>query len=145
MTKLVLDMDAMQDDFFADTAMIGIVSAEPAYRFCWILNNYFDIEFRNYPEQNISVKKKDNTYYFPTYQHDVPNSNYKYLLYKLKSGKETLLPETKHLDYLWLVQTARPEHDAHLLYNQVKNIPEVQLAQLLATDQIKKSLNNLLV
>ena len=145
MAKLVLDMGAMQNDFFADTAMIGIVSAQPGYRFCWMVNNYFDIDFKNYPEQNIALKKKDTTLYFPTYQYDLSNSSYKYLLYKLKNGSESLLPETKQLDYLWLIQTADPEHDAHIILQELRNIPDVQLAQLLVTEQLKKSLGNLLV
>ena len=145
MAKLLLDMGAMQDDFFADTAMIGIVSAQAGYRFCWMLNKHFDIAFKNYPEQNITFKKKDNTFYYPTYQYDLDNCDHKYLLYKLKSGNETLIPETKQLDYLWLIQTANPEHDAHIILRELKNIPDVQMAQQLATEQIKKSLNNLLV
>lgn len=145
MAKLVLDVEAMQEDFFADTAMIGIASAQPGSRFCWMMNRHFDIDFKGYPEQNICLKKKENIFYFPTYQYDIENSGYKYLLYKLKCGSETLLPETKHLDYLWLVQTAEPEHDAHRICEQLKSIAEVQLTQMLAPELIKKSLNNLLV
>jgi hypothetical protein len=145
MAKLVLDMDAMQDDFFGDAAMIGIVSAQPGYRFCWMLNRHFDIDFKNYPEQNISLKRKENTFHFPTYQYDIDNCEHKYLLYKLKNGSETLIQETKQLDYLLLIQTADPDHDAHILLKELRNIPDVQLAQMLEADQIKKSLSNLLV
>src|ERR1035437_4418925 len=149
MAKLVLNTSAMLEDFFEGTAMIGIVTAQPAYRFCWILNNYFDINFIRDPEQNLSLQKKDkekkeNQYHFPIYQYDMPNSSHKYLLYKLKSGSESLLPETKQMDYLWLIQTANPEEDANLIANELKNIPDVQLAQILVPDQLK-SLNNLLV
>src|SRR4051812_42346430 len=113
MSKMVLDMSAMQDNFFADAAMIGIVSAMPAYRLCWMLNERFDINFVREPEQDIMMKKKNVSYCFPIYQYDLPNSGHKYLLYKLKNGKETLLPETKQLDYLWLLQTGDPEADAY--------------------------------
>jgi len=144
MAKLVLDTSAMQDDFFAGTAMIGIGTAQQGYRFCWILNQYFDINFLRDPDQNLCLQKKDSQYYFPIYQYDLPNSSHKYLLYKLKNGNESLLPETRQLDYLWLIQTANPDEDALHIANELRNIPDVQLAQILSPDQLK-NLNNLLV
>ena len=144
MAKMVLDMAAMQEDFFADSAMIGIVTAMPAYHFCWQLNRHFDINFLRDPDQNIPLQKKDNYYYFPIYQYNFPNSSHKYLLYKLKNGNESLLPETRQLDFLWLIQTANPEDDADQIAAELRNIPGVQLAQILIAEQLK-SINNLLV
>jgi hypothetical protein len=144
MTKMVLDMAAMQEDFFAETAMIGIVAALPAYHFCWLLNDHFDINFTREPEQNIYVQKKGIQYSFPTYQYNLPNSYHKYLLYKLKNGQELLLPETKQMDYLWLIQTANFDDDAKSIARELRNIASIQMAQLLGSEQLK-SLNNLLV
>lgn len=137
-------MEAMHEDFFADAAMIGIVTAVPGYHLCWLLNRHFDINFVREPDQNLPLQKKNNQYYFPIYQYDFPNSGYKYLLYKLKNGNESLLPETKLLDYLWLVQTASPDSDADAIAAELRNIPDIQLAQILAPDQLK-NLNNLLL
>ncbi len=144
MAKLKLDISAMQEDFFEDAAMIGIVTAMPAYHLCWLLNKHFDIEFVRKPEQDISLQKSDTLYNFPIYQFDLPNSEQKYVLYKLKDGKEPLLPETRLLDYLWLIQTAGPAADADFIAAELKNIPDIQMAQKLAPDQLK-SLSNLLV
>ncbi len=136
-------MAAMQEDFFADTAMIGISTAAQGYRLCWLLNRHFDINFERDPDQNLSSRKKEKEYYFPIYHCPFPNSNHKYSLYKLKNGTETLLPEAKQLDYVWMVQTANPELDAMDIVRELRNIPEVQLATVLASDQLK-NLNNLL-
>jgi hypothetical protein len=144
MAKLVLDTEAMQEDFFADTAMLGIAAAAPAYHLCWILNRHFDIDFVRDAEQNLSMQKKGEQYYFPIYKYDLPNSSHKYLLYKLKSGTESLLPETKQLDYLWLIQSANPEDDAARIARELRNIATVQLAQLLVPDQLK-NVNNLII
>ncbi len=142
---MTLDTSAMQEDFFTDTAMIGIGTAQQGYRFCWLLNRHFDINFLRDVEQNICVQKKDTSkHYFPIYQYDLPNSSHKYLLYKLKTGNEFLLPETRQLDYLWLIQTATPDEDARQIAAGLRNIPEVQLAQILDADQLK-NINNLLV
>jgi hypothetical protein len=137
-------MGAMQDDFFADTAMIGIVTAMQGYRLCWMLNKYFDINFIRDPEQTILLQKKEHSFYFPVYRYDMANSSHKYVLYKLKNGNETLLPEVKQLDYLWLVQTANPEDDAWQLSRNIKNISDIQLSQILEAEQLK-NIKNLIV
>ena len=142
--KLELNVLEMQEDFFGDAAMIGIVTAMPGYHLCWLLNKLFEIEFIRDPDQDIPMQKKENLYYFPIYQYNFPESSYKYMLYKLKNGNEPLLPETKQLDYLWLVQTDSPEEDAYYIAGKLRNIPDIQLAQILEADQLK-SLSNLLV
>jgi hypothetical protein len=55
-----------------------------------------------------------------------------------------LLPETRQLDYLWLIQTAEPEHDALLILSELKRMNEVQLSQMLTAGQLK-NMENLLV
>jgi hypothetical protein len=144
MAKMVLDTEAMQEDFFADTAMLGIATASPAYHLCWLLNRHFDINFIRDADLNISTQKKDDQYYFPIYKYDLPNSSHKYLLYKLKNGTESLLPEPRQLDYLWLIQTANPEEDAERIAREIRNIPDIQLAQILVPGQLK-NVNNLLI
>jgi len=144
MAKLVLDMDAMQEDFFSESALIGIGTALQAYNLCWHLNSRFDIAFERDPDQNISVKKKDKQFECPVYVYYLPNSNYKYLLYKLKNGADSLIPEARQLDYIWLVQTANPETDAQEILSELRQWGEIQLAQILSPIQLK-SLSNLLV
>ncbi len=144
MAKLVLDMSAMEENFFEESAMMGIGTALPAYNLCWMLNKTFDINFIRDTEQNISITKKGVRYDFPVYVYNFPNSPYKYLLYKLRNASEFLLPETKQLDFLWLIQTATPEEDALEILTELKSINEVQLAQLLASEQLK-NLKNLIV
>ncbi len=161
MANAYLDIKEMRSNFFSETSMLGVVSPEPGYRFCWILNNYFGLDFANVPENTICLggnkaitgqqlmfsepESSGELVYFPTFRHQVPNSSYKYVLYQLKSGKVSLIPEARHLDYLWLFQTAKPLHDAHIMLEELRDIPEIQLVQMLDTDTIKRSLTNLLV
>ena len=144
MSKMLLNIDAMQHDFFDESAMIGIVTALPGYRLCWMINKHFDINFSRDPEQTIPFRKKGVEYFFPVYKYNLPNSSHQYLLYKLKHGAESLLPETKNLDYVWLLKTGNPEEDARTIITELKNIADIQLAQILTPAQLK-SINNLLV
>lgn len=135
----------MQEDFFADAALIGIVSPVPAYQFCWLLNQHFDMDFVRDAEHDICLQSKGNKqHYFAVYQYAAPLNGPKYVLYRLKSDKQTLLPEAKGLDYLWMVQSTCPDNHAEHLAELLRNMPQVQLAQMINPGQLK-NLNHLLV
>jgi len=142
--KWTLDTLAMQEDFFADTALIGIASALPAYRFCWLLNKHFDMQFRREPELDVCLQSTGRQIYFPIFQYIPHLSGTKHLIYKLKNDKETLLPEAKQLDYLWMIQSNAPDSDAQTITQSLRDIPDIQLAQILATDKLK-SLDHLII
>ncbi len=143
--KLTLDISAMQEDFFADTSLVGIASALAGYRFCWLLNKHFEMNFTRQPDMDICIQPGGGEKkYFAVYQYSLPLSGGRYLLYKLKSDKECLLPEIKQLDFLLLVQSISPIENAHYFLKKLRDIPDVQLAQILDMDKLK-NLNNLLV
>lgn len=143
MSKMTLDISAMHDDFFADSALVGIGTALPGYRFCWLLNKEFGTAFVRKPDVDILLQKgPDKSIYFPIYEYCLPLGGVKHLLYKLKNDKDTLLPEVKQLDYLWLLQGDIV--DVPQIIKHLRNMPDVQLAQLLSVDKLK-SLTNLLI
>ena len=143
--RQVLDMSGATEDFFSDTAMIGIGSAMPGYKFCWAVNKAFDFEFIREPEFDLEYKPaKDQLHYFSLYQYMVPYSSCKHLLYKLRSEKKALLPEIKQLDYLWLVSSPTAEEEAEIITGNLRNMPDIQLAQIIAPDMLK-NLNHLLL
>jgi len=66
---LKLDLDSIQDDFFSDTRLIGIVAPIKNYYLCWLLNTILEYNFLLNPECEIILNKrkanKDRKYYFP--------------------------------------------------------------------------------
>ncbi len=144
-SKWTLNTADMQEDFFADAALIGIVSPVPAYQFCWMLNQHFDMDFVRDAEHDICVQTtRDNQHYFAVYQYAAPLNGPKYILYKLRNDKQSLLPEAKGLDYLWMVQSSCPNNHAVEITDLLRRIPQVQLAQMIPAEKLK-NLNNLLV
>ena len=145
-TRWTLDVVAMQSEFFSDTALIGIVSALPAYRFCWMLNQKFDMDFVRDADSDICKPGADDSQdqYYSLYKYRAPLNGNKYLIYKLKNDQDSLLPEVKQLDYLWMIQSNSPDADAAQLTQYLRDIPDVQLAQILAPDKLK-SLGHLIV
>ncbi|HTM65653.1 MAG TPA: IPExxxVDY family protein [Flavipsychrobacter sp.] len=143
--KLMLDVAAMQESFFSDAALIGIVSALPGYKFSWLMNRRFDIRLVRDPESDICIKdNQKQEHYFPIYKYCLPLNGNSYLVYKLKHEKESLLPEVKQLDYLWMIQGGTAEDDAEQIANYLREIPEIQLAQILQADKLK-NLTHLIV
>lgn len=133
-------MAAMEESFFADTALIGIVCPLPVYRFCWLLNQRLDLDFVREPEMDIELQLGNKEIHsFPIYQFCMPLHGSTFLIYKLKSGKETLLPEVKQLDYLWRIESASPDNDARDIAGNLRDIPEIQLAQILSPERLKNS------
>lgn len=102
--KLKLDQDWMTDDFFEGTRLIGMVASMKDYQLCWQLNHLLSFDFRNNTEIEIQLKKKTRTYYFSVFQYNEPNSALEHYLYNNQFDGEYLLPEFKHLDYLWLLK-----------------------------------------
>jgi hypothetical protein len=143
--KLLLDMDAITEDFFSDSSIIGIVSTAPAYYFVWLLNNHFDLKLVREPEMDIPKKDIDKKeHFFSVYKYSAPLNGNKYTVYKLKSETETLLPEAKQLDYILMIQSTDSLTDAEQFTQQLKNIQDIQLAQVIDIDSLK-SLSNLIL
>ncbi len=143
--RMMLNMAAMQEEFFADSSLIGMVSAIPAYRFCWMLNNRFDLNFVRDAESDICLRDtQQHEKYFPVYKYCAPLNGNKYLIYKLKNDKYSLLPEVGQLDYLWMIQRNDSESEARNLLQYLRKLPDIQLAQIIMPEKLK-NLSNLIL
>lgn len=102
--KYKLDNSFVHTDFFEETRLFGIVSSFKNYRFCWELNGLFGYNFKLNPEIEIELLRKGRKYYFPVYEsRNIENTIAHYLYYNLNDG-EYLLPEFKHINFLWLMK-----------------------------------------
>lgn len=143
--KQFLDAVVMQEEFFSDAALIGIASPAPAYRLCWMLNQYFDTEFARDTEHEICMRDpKRGDHYFAVFQHAAPFNGSKHVLYSLKSDNKVLLPELKSLDYLWMIRGCDSASQAGTLAENLRRVSAVQMAALLERQQLK-SIGNLIV
>lgn len=145
MAKLVLDMSAVQDEFFSESAMIGIGCPLQGYEFCWKLNRHMNFSLRREPEYDVEYKPaKNDVHYFSLYKYTEPYSNNTHLLYKLKSDKNALLPEIKQLDYLWLIKSREAEVLAEALQEDMRSMPDIMLARVIEPERLK-NINHLLL
>lgn len=136
--KLKLDLDDLANDFFEDTRLAGIVAPLKSYQFCWHLNNLLHFDFRINNDIEIQLAKKNRNYYFSVFEYREPTSSLVHYLYNNQYDGEYLLPEFRHLDFLWLMK-GDTVADAFFqqIIGSVKTINGVQLVMELTNEKIK--------
>lgn len=136
--KLKLDVSDMADGFFEDALLLGIVASIRDYQFCWQLNQRFRFRFRINNDIEIQLTKKNRNYYFPIFEYQEPNLFLSHFLYKNHNDGEYLLPEFKHLDFLWLIKgdEVSPTMIGDI-QQSVRSISGVQLVVELTNEKIK--------
>ena len=102
--KLKLDIEALTENFFDDTRLLGIMVSSQELPFCWQLNNMLGYNFRLNTDIEIHLRKKGRQYYFPVYQHAVHGSYLNHYIYHNQYDGEYLLPEFKHMDFYGLLR-----------------------------------------
>ena len=142
MKKLLLDVDELNEDFFGDTRLLGITATVKNYQFCMQLNNILGYDFRLNPEIEIHLKKKNRNYYFSIYQYNEPNTPLIHYLYQNQFDGEYLLPEFKHMDFLWLMKYDLVDDEKCSWIRQaIRNLNGVQMITELTNEQIKNKGN----
>jgi hypothetical protein len=86
-------------------------------------------------------------YTFPVFHYNVPHTSYRHLLYKLRNEAVSLLQGDRYrrYDYLWMVQSAEPAHDTHIIIEMLRQMPEILHVQELQDSDIRQSRDNLLL
>ena len=136
--KLKIDNEALAEGFFEDSLLLGIVAPIKDYQFSWQLNNLLGFRFRVNNDIEIQLTKKLRKYYFSIYEYPVPSITLTHYLYNNQFDGEYLLPEFKHLDFLWLIKgDAVAADDLKSLIQSIRSLPGVQLVTEMTNEKIK--------
>lgn len=136
--KLSLSNNKLAEAFFEDARLLGIMMPEKEYQFCWRINNFLGMQFKANLEIEIRLKKKERDYYFSVYEYFEPTGTLSHYIYKNKYDGEYLLPEFKHLDYLWLMKDDYvSDNDLQTRANFIRHVPGIQLVVELTNEKIK--------
>ncbi|MBA2744583.1 MAG: IPExxxVDY family protein [Flavisolibacter sp.] len=136
--KLVLDTHAITENFFDATRLLGIMAPVKAYQFCWKVNAALGIDFRINNDLEIQLIKKNRNYFFSIYEFNETATCLKHYLYNNQNDGEYLLPEFKHLDFLWLLKDDHVAEDyLQEIVQSLKAISGVQLVVELTNEKIK--------
>lgn len=138
MSKLILETKNVTESFFEEARMLGIMAPVKDYLFCWQLNNVLGVDFRLNNELEIQLKRKNRDYFFGVYEYCESTSSLEHFVYNNQFDGEYLLPEFKHLDFLWLMKgdTVSDEMIQEKT-NNLRSISGVQLVVELSCEKIK--------
>ncbi len=139
--KLILNIDELTEDFFICARLLGIMASAKNYRFCWQVNNV-GYHFKLKADSEIHLRRKGRDYFFFVYEDATDNNNLRHFIYQNQFDGEYLLPEFKHLDFLWLIKGDHLD-DAQCAetIQSIKNISGVQLVAELTYEKIKNKGN----
>ena len=104
MAKLKLNTDGIEEDFFSGTHLLGIMTPAKNYRFIWQVNSITGFDFRLNTDVEIQLKRKGRNYFFSIYQFCQTECELEHFIYYNQFEGEYLLPEFKHLDFLYLMK-----------------------------------------
>ncbi len=136
--KLSINNNDLAEAFFEDTRLLGIMTPGRDYQFCWQINSLMGMNFEANNDIEIRLKKKERDYFFSVFEYLEPTGSLCHYLYKNKFDGEYLLPEFRHLDYLWLMKDdiVRDE-DLQAMIGIIKQVPGVQLVVELTNEKIR--------
>lgn len=136
--KLKLDNETIARDFFEDAILLGIVAPIKDYQFSWQLNQVLGFDFRLNNDFEIQLTKRNRTYFFSIYEFEIPSTSVTHYLYNNQFDGEYLLPEFKHLDFVWLIKGEYTSVDElRSLVQSIKALPAVQLVNEMTNEKIK--------
>jgi hypothetical protein len=140
--KLKLDQDSLNNDFFDNTRLLGIMAPLKNYFFCWQVNNVLGVEFRLNSDAELHLRKSRRDYYFNLYEWTEPESYLTHYIYHNQNDGNFLLPEFKNMDFLWLMKGDMVEDEKiGTIATRIRNISGVQLVAELTSEQIKNKGN----
>lgn len=136
--KLRIDNETLAREFFEDSVLLGIVAPVKDYHLSWKLNQVLGFDFRINNDCEIQLKRKDRTYFFSIYEYSVPSTSLTHYLYNNQYDGEYLLPEFRHLDFLWLIK-GEPVmlEEQKTLVQSIRSLEGVQLVIEMTNEQIK--------
>ena len=136
--KLKLNIEDMTGEFFEETRLLGLVAPVKDYQFCWQLNNRLRFDFRINNEIEIQLTRRQRKYFFGVYEYQESGTSLQHFLYNNQFDGEYLLPEFKHLDFLWLLKgDVVGDEKLQDLLGSIRTVPGVQLVMELVQAKIK--------
>jgi len=87
-----------------DYCLLGLVSDEPDYRLCWIINHHLGLDFRKSEDLVLAHKKLGQEQVFSLFVFDDERTMTTYRIIKNRADNGYFLEELKNLDYLIHVQ-----------------------------------------
>lgn len=91
---------AIEEDF----CLLGVVSDEPDYKLCWLINQSLDMNFEKQDELQLFHPKLDEEQVFSLFAYHDQESLISFRIIRNRTENGYFLNELKHIDYLIHIQ-----------------------------------------
>lgn len=138
MPKLVINNSELAEAFFDDARLLGIQCPQPPHALIWQINRSFGYNFAYLVQGEIILQDMGRKYQYPIYTCREAQLELEHLLYVNGHDGKHLLPELRHIDYLWLLKGAgaQPAFTA-LLMQELRALSGITLVLELTNEKIK--------
>ena len=96
--KLILDNVALEDEFFEDIQLLGIVCPSEAYQLIWRINEAFNYDFVRNTDYDIHLDEK----LFTVFTFQQPERFLEHFIISNRQRTNFLLPEIRNVDFIWM-------------------------------------------
>ena len=114
---------AIEEDF----CLLGIVSDEPDYRLCWLINQALGTEFQKLDDLELYHRKLEQEQVFSLFVFADDESLLTYRIIKNRAAEGYYLDELKNLDYLVHIQGEIASERITTFLKLTAAIPEVRM------------------
>jgi hypothetical protein len=111
---LILDISAIEEDFFDDASLLGVFVADEDYHAIWLINNYFCMNFLPNKMYNEQLN-----YEFNQYEYYCPKHNLQHYIYTNRKNGNILLRGQRGYHLLWLI---KGEDDRYFFIEEIKEM-----------------------
>ena len=98
--KMILDTDMLEEAFFEDVKLFGIVSAVEPYQLIWNLNHAFNYSFERNHEAEVQFK---DIYYSVFYYVD-EEKLIEHYIFANRNKTNYMIAEAKNIDFIWMMK-----------------------------------------
>lgn len=141
-TRYKLDNDTVSERFLEGARLIGLVAPVKDYQLCWQINRSLQFDFRLEQGLEIRLKTGRKSCYFNVFEYEESIKTVIHYLFNNHYKADFLLPELRHLDYLWLIKGEYYQPgELKLLLDQVREIECIQLVAEFSLNDIKNKQN----
>lgn len=117
-TRITLD-EIQQDDY----VFFGLVSPEPDYKLCLLLNSKFRISLKHTDPVNFSENHAGKI--FSRFSADTKQAGTSFSLVSNRSEKDYLVKKLKNVDYIFIIHDPEKELDINRLSADLRDVDSV--------------------
>ena len=107
--------------------MLGIVSDEPDYKLCWLVNQHMDTSFTRTGDLGIFSKNLDGEQLVSQFIYEDEQRMLTFRLIVNRTSGGYFLPELKNIDYFLHIQGEIVPDDINALIRTIMSIPAVRM------------------